>query len=89
MSEERVSKERLLEISEQAFVQIVKGLGEDGCARPVDMMCILAIMYRITFANVEKQAGIDEARKSLGGIMELIQITLDEGAWDEEMQMMK
>ena len=89
MANKRLTKEQLLEISQNTFEQLIKAMDDDSCANPVDVMCVLAIMYRMTFANVEREAGIDEARRTLGGMAELIEITLDEGAWDEKRQMMK
>lgn len=84
-----ITKEELLSVAEKAFNVIVTELRDDERINPVDFMCVLAILHRIAFANVEREAGIDEARKTCNCLMDLINETLKEGAWDEESGMMK
>ena len=90
MSKRRISSEELKSIS----VKMVKALADelhddDGTLNPADMVCVLAIMHRILFANVEAKDGIEKARELTGFLVDLVETTLKEGAWDEETQSMK
>ena len=55
---------------------------------PADFICVLAIMHRNLFANIEAKDGIEKAREETGFLVELVEMTLDSGAWDEENQCM-
>lgn len=56
---------------------------------PADFICVLGIMHRTLFANIEAKDGIEKARELTGFLVELVEMTLDQGAWDEENQCMK
>ena len=56
---------------------------------PADFICVLAIMHRILFANIEAKDGIEKARELTGFLVQLVETTLNDGAWDEENQKVK
>ena len=56
---------------------------------PADFICVLAIMHRTLFANIEKQSGIEKARELTGFLVDVVKVTLEEGAWDEENKCIK
>lgn len=90
MSKKRITTEQLKEIS----VKMVKALAselydDEQTLNPADFVCVLAIMHRTLFANIEAKDGIEKARKDTGFLFELVEMTLDQGAWDEENQCMK
>ena len=90
MGKKRITNEQLKETS----VKMVKALADelhddDGTLNPADMVCVLAIMHRILFANVEAKVGMEKARELTGFLVDLVETTLKEGAWDEETQSMK
>lgn len=90
MGKKTITKEELTEISNKITMTLVSELSDDEKnMNPVDFVCVLAIMHRILFANIEKQAGIEKAREETGFLVELVEMTLDSGAWDEENQCMK
>ena len=56
---------------------------------PADFVCVLAIMHRTLFANIEAKDGIEKAREETGFLVQLVEMTLNDGAWDEENQCIK
>ena len=73
---------------------MVKALAAELCddeqtLNPADFICVLAIMHRTLFANIEKQSGIEKARELTGFLVDLVKVTLEDGAWDEENQKVK
>ena len=90
MGKKTITKEDLIEISDKIAITLVYELSDDEKnMNPADFVCALAIMHRILFANIERQEGIDKAREETGFLVELVKMTLREGAWDEETQSMK
>ena len=90
MGKKRITNEQLKETS----VKMVKALADelhddDGTLNPADMVCVLAIMHRILFANVEEKYGIKKARELTGFLVDLVEMTLKEGARDEENKCIK
>ena len=90
MGKKTITKEELIEISNKMAMALVSELSDDGKnINPADFVCVLAIMHRTLFANIEAKDGIENARKETGFLVELVELTLDQGAWDEENQCMK
>lgn len=90
MEKKTFTKEELIEISNKITMTLVSELSDDEKnMNPADFVCVLAIMHRILFANIEKQAGIEKAREETGFLVKLVEITLDSGAWDEENECFK
>lgn len=90
MSKRRISSEELKSISDK----MVKDLASEICddeqtLNPADFICVLAIMHRILFANIEAKDGIEKARELTGYLVDLVKTNLDDGAWDEERQCIK
>ena len=90
MSKRRISSEELKSISDKMVMNLASEIYDDEqTLNPADMVCVLAIMHRILFANIEAKDGIEKARELTGFLVDLVEITLKEGAWDEETQSMK
>jgi len=90
MGKKTITKEELIEISNKMAMALVSELSDDEKnINPADFVCVLAIMHRTLFANIEAKDGIENARKETGFLVELVELTLDQGAWDEENQCMK
>lgn len=87
---EEANMEKILSVANAAFEVILNGfIDENGDARPIDLMCVTAIIYRQIFANVEREVGLEKAREVMGNMKKLVEMTLEEGAWDEVEQRMK
>ena len=90
MGKKTITKEELIEISNRITMTLVSELSDDEKnMNPADFVCVLAIMHRTLFANIEKQAGIEKAREETGFLVQLVEMTLNDGAWDEENQKVK
>lgn len=90
MSKETITKEELVEIANKITVQMVSELGdEDQTVNPGDMICVLGIIHRTVFANIEAKDGIEKAHELTGFLVSLVESTLNEGAWDEEKKCIK
>lgn len=90
MSKKTITKEELTEISNKVTKVLVEELSDDEQrVNPADFVCVLAIMHRTLFANIEAKDGIEKARKKTGFLVELVEMTLDSGAWDEENKCIK
>ena len=90
MEKKTITKEELIEISNKITMTLVSELSDDEKnMNPADFVCVLAIMHRTLFANIEQQAGIEKAREETGLLVKLVEITLDSGAWDEENKCFK
>lgn len=90
MEKKTITKEELTEISNKVTKVLVEELSDDEKnMNPADFVCVLAIMHRTLFANIEKQAGIEKAREETGFLVKLVGMTLDSGAWDEENKCIK
>lgn len=90
MEKKNFTSVELIEISNKTAMTLVSELSDnEKNINPADFVCVLAIMYRALFANIEKKAGIEKAREETGFLVELVEMTLDSGAWDEENQCMK
>lgn len=90
MSKGRPTKEELMEISNKMIKSLVcELLDSEQKVNPVDVVCVLAIMHRSLFANIERQSGIEQARKDTGFLVGLIKMTLKNGAWDYENECVK
>ena len=85
MSKKGLTRKEIVDISNKMSTVLVKELSDDEKnMNPADFVCVLAIMHRTLFANIEKQDGIEKAREETGYLIELVEMTLDSGAWDEE-----
>ena len=90
MGNKTITKEELTEISNKVTKVLVEELSDDEQrVNPADFVCVLAIMHRTLFANIEAKDSIEKARELTGFLVELVEVTLDSGAWDEENQCMK
>ena len=90
MSKRRISSEELKSISDKMVMNLASEIYDDEqTLNPADFICVLAIMHRTLFANIEKQSGIEKARELPGFLVDLVKVTLEEGAWDEENKCMK
>lgn len=90
MGKKTITKEELTEISNKITMALVSELNDDEKnLNPADFVCVLAIMHRTLFANIEAKDGIEKARELTGFLVKLVEITLDSGAWDEENKCIK
>jgi hypothetical protein len=90
MEKKMKTPEELTKISNKVLTLLVSELGdEEQTLVPSDMMCVLAVVHRTVFANIEKQKGIDKAREETEFLLKLVNFTMEEGAWDEENQCIK
>ena len=90
MEKKEFTSVELTEISNKIAMSLISELSDDEKnMNPADFVCVLAIMHRTLFANIEKQAGIEKAREETGFLVELVEMTLDSGAWDEENKCIK
>lgn len=82
--------EELIEISNKIALEMVRELGdEEQTINPIDMICVLGIIHRTLIANIEAKDGIEKAREVTGTLVDLVKVTLEKGAWDEENQCIK
>lgn len=90
MSKRIISPEELKSISDKMVMNLASEIYDDEqTLNPTDFVCVLAIMHRILFANIERQKGIDKAREETEYLVKLVNFTMEEGAWDEENQCIK
>ena len=90
MGKKTITNEELKSISNKITMTLVSELSDDEKnMNPADFVCVLGIMHRTLFANIEKQAGIEKAREETGFLVELVEMTLGSGAWDEENKCIK
>lgn len=90
MEKKKFTSVELTEISNKIAMSLISELSDDEKnMNPADFVCVLAIMHRTLFANIEKQAGIEKAREETGFLVELVEMTLEDGAWDEVRQCIK
>lgn len=90
MSKRRISSEELKSISDKMVMNLASEIYDDEkTLNPADFICVLAIMHRTLFANIEAKDGIEKARELTGFLVQLVETTLNEGAWDEERKCIK
>ena len=90
MSKRRISSEELKSISDKMVMNLASEIYDhEQTLNPADFVCVLAIMHRTLFANIEKQSGIEKARELTGFLVDVVKVTLEEGAWDEENKCIK
>ena len=90
MGKKIFTNEDLIEISNKITMEMVRELGdEEQTINPIDMICVLGIIHRTLFANIEAKDGIEKAREVTGTLVDLVKLTLEKGAWDEENQCIK
>lgn len=90
MGKKTITNEELKSISNKITMTLVSELSDDEKnMNPADFVCVLAIMHRTLFANIEAKDGIEKARELTGFLIDLVETTLDSGAWDEENQCIK
>ena len=90
MEKKTITKEELTEISNKVTKVLVEELSDDEKnMNPADFVCVLAIMHRTLFANIEAKYGIEKARELTGFLIDLVETTLEDGAWDEERKCIK
>ena len=90
MSKRRISSEELKSISDKMVMNLASEIYDDEqTLNPADFICVLAIMHRILFANIEAKYGIEKARELTGFLVDLVETTLEDGAWDEERKCIK
>ena len=85
-----LTNEELIEVSNKITMEMMRELGDEvQTVNPADMICVLGIIHRTLFANIEAKDGIEKARELTGFLVGLIEATLETGAWDEENKCMK
>lgn len=90
MSKRRITSEELKGISNKMVKDLASELCDDEqTLNPADFICVLAIMHRTLFANIEAKDGIEKARELTSFLVQLVESTLKEGAWDEENKCIK
>ena len=90
MSKRRISSEELKSISDKMAMNLASEIyDDDQTLNPADFICVLAIMHRTLFANIEAKDGIEKARELTGFLIDLVETTLEDGAWDEENKCIK
>ena len=90
MSKRRISSEELKSISDKMAMNLASEIyDDDQTLNPDDFICVLAIMHRTLFANIEAKDGIEKARELTGFLIDLVETTLEDGAWDEERKCIK
>lgn len=90
MSKRRISSEELKSISDKMVMNLASEIYDDEqTLNPADFICVLAIMHRTLFANIEAKDGIEKARELTGFLVQLVEMTLNDGAWDEENKCIK
>lgn len=90
MEQKNISASDLVRISNESYQFITDKLQDErGEGRPFDVIAVLAIVHRMLFARIECEIGIDEARKLTDKLIELLEQTSEEGAWDEIRQCIK
>ena len=90
MSKRRISSEELTSISNKMVMNLASEIYDDEqTLNPADFICVLAIMHRTLFANIEAKDGIEKARELTSFLVQLVESTLNEGTWDEENKCIK
>ena len=90
MGKKIFTNEDLIEISNKITMEMVRELGdEEQTINPIDMICVLGIIHRTLFANIEAKDGIEKAREVTGTLVDLVKLTLEKGEWDEENSCIK
>lgn len=90
MEQKNISVSDLVRISKESYEFITDKLQDErGEGRPFDVIAVLAIVHRMLFARLECEIGIDEARKFTDDLIELLEKTSEEGAWDFENECIK
>lgn len=90
MGKKRLTTEILTEISNKVMTMLVSELGDDDqTVNPGELICVMGIMHRTLFANIERNAGIEKAREETAFLLKLVASTMENGAWDEEEQCIK
>ena len=86
----RRTQKELIDVAHKVYKCIAEELkDEDDKCDPVEAVLALGIVHRMIFATVERNGGIEAAREATGGIIDLVECTMERGAWDEENQCMK
>lgn len=62
---------------------------KDGSLNTGNLASIIAAVWRLTFAYVERGTGLEAARGAFGPALNYMMDTLIDGAWDEENQKVK
>ena len=62
---------------------------ETGTINSGNLSASIAIAFRIAFAFVESEVGIEAAQQSFYHAMEYMMKTMEEGAWDDENKKVK
>lgn len=89
MSKKGLTEEEIVDISNKMTKVLAKELSDDEKnMNAADFICVLGIMHRTLFANIEAKAGIEKAREETGFLIELVEMTMESGAWDEENKCM-
>ena len=85
MGKKRFTAEELSDISAKMVKALASEIYDDEqTLNPADFICVLDIMHRTLFANIEAKDGIEKARELTGFLVQLVETTLNDGAWDEE-----
>ena len=62
---------------------------KDGSLNTGNLASIIAAVWRLTFAYVERETGLEAARGAFSPALNYMMDTLIDGAWDEENQKVK
>ena len=77
-------------IADRVFKHMIDEMeDDDNTTNVADVICVLGIMHRMTFACVERDKGIEKARELTGFLADLVETTMEEGAWDDVNKRMK
>lgn len=80
----------VIEAGNETYQFLMKRLTkETGTINSGNLSASIAIAFRLAFAFVESNVGIEAAQQSFYHAMEYMMNTMNEGAWDEEKQKVK
>lgn len=80
----------VIEAGNDTYQFIMKRLtSETGTINSGNLSASIAIVFRLAFAFVESEVGIEAAQQSFHHAMEYMMKTMKEGAWDEINQKVK
>lgn len=89
MEKKGKTQQELIKIAYKVYNLIADELkDENDMGDPVEATIVLAIAHRMVFATVERDDGIDKAREATSAIIDLVNCTMKDGAWDKENQRM-
>ena len=80
----------IVEVGNETFQFVMKRLTkETGTINSGNLSASIAIAFRLAFAFVEREVGLEAAQQSFYHAMGYMMDAMNEGAWDEEKQKVK